>query len=115
MAVERRRGERRGGGGGAVAVERRGGGGGVWVGESENTPPWLGLHQSSLPNAAKGYPPREPREHVQSATLLTTQDSLWRAPGKATFRNDRRYWPSASFSLPFFYKCRRHRRSATLL
>ena len=27
---------------------------------SENTPPWLGLHQSSLPNAAKGYPPREP-------------------------------------------------------
>ena len=29
---------------------------------SENTPPWLGLHQSSLPNAAKGYPPREPRE-----------------------------------------------------
>ena len=22
---------------------------------SENTPPWLGLHQSSLPNAAKGY------------------------------------------------------------
>ena len=28
----------------------------------ENTPPWLGLHQSSLPNAAKGYPPREPRE-----------------------------------------------------
>ena len=26
---------------------------------SENTPPWLGLlHQSSLPNAAKGYPPR---------------------------------------------------------
>ena len=31
---------------------------------SENTPPWLGLHQSSLPNAAKGYPPREPREPV---------------------------------------------------
>ena len=26
---------------------------------SENTPPWLGLHQSSLPNAAKEYPPRE--------------------------------------------------------
>ena len=31
---------------------------------SENTPPWLGLHQSSLPNAAKGYPPREPRENT---------------------------------------------------
>ena len=31
---------------------------------SENTPPWLGLHQSSLPNAAKGYPPREPRERT---------------------------------------------------
>ena len=29
---------------------------------SENTPPWMGLHQSSLPNAAKGSPPREPRE-----------------------------------------------------
>ena len=32
----------------------------------ENTPPWLGLHQSSLPNAAKGYPPREPRECIVS-------------------------------------------------
>ena len=32
---------------------------------SENTPPWLGLHQSSLPNATKGYPPREPRETTQ--------------------------------------------------
>ena len=26
---------------------------------SENTPPWTGSHQSSLPNAVKGYPPRE--------------------------------------------------------
>ena len=35
---------------------------------SENTPPWTGSHQSSLPNAAKGYPPREPREHVKDKT-----------------------------------------------
>ena len=28
----------------------------------ENTPAWIASHQSSLPNAAKGYPPREPRE-----------------------------------------------------
>ena len=40
---------------------------------SENTPPWLGLHQSSLPNAAKGYPPREPRENITEASSI----SLW--------------------------------------
>ena len=32
---------------------------------SENTPAWIASHQSSLPNAAKGYPPREPREAEQ--------------------------------------------------
>jgi len=26
---------------------------------SENMPAWIASHQSSLPNAAKGYPPRE--------------------------------------------------------
>ena len=36
---------------------------------SENTPPWLGLHQSSLPNAAKEYPPREPREPCCASVL----------------------------------------------
>ena len=35
----------------------------------ENTPPWTGLHQSSPPNAAKGYPPREPRENTCYSTL----------------------------------------------
>ena len=29
---------------------------------SENTPPWTGSHQSSLPNAAEGYPTSRPRE-----------------------------------------------------
>ena len=29
---------------------------------SETTPAWIASHQSSLPNAAKGYPPQEPRE-----------------------------------------------------
>ena len=39
-----------------------------------NTPPWLGLHQSSLPNAAKGYPPREPREtHYPQRRVLSTK------------------------------------------
>ena len=28
---------------------------------SETTPAWIASHQSSLPNAAKGYPAREPR------------------------------------------------------
>jgi len=29
---------------------------------SENTPPWTGSHQSSLPNAAEGYPTSRPRD-----------------------------------------------------
>ena len=44
----------------------------------ENTPPWLGLHQSSLPNAAKGYPPREPRERGEVASGRTFRRS-WRS------------------------------------
>ena len=47
----------------------------------ENTPPWLGfIHQSSLPNAAKGYPPREPRaRHRGPYTRATTQPRAARA------------------------------------
>ena len=29
---------------------------------SEDTPAWIASHQSSLPDAAKGYQPREPRK-----------------------------------------------------
>jgi len=35
--------------------------------KSQNPREEKGLHQSSLPNAAKGYPPREPREELHSA------------------------------------------------
>ena len=37
---------------------------------SETTPAWIASHQSSLPNAAKGYPPREPRERLGTGLAL---------------------------------------------
>ena len=40
---------------------------------SENTPAWIASHQSSLPNAAKGYPPREPREPLVEFFLDSLQ------------------------------------------
>ena len=43
---------------------------------SENTPAWLGLHQSSLPNAAKGYPRREPREPPREPQMLSCEQGL---------------------------------------
>jgi len=58
----------------------------------ENTPAWIASHQSSLPNAAKGYPPREPRERDTPAGLFTapwqphaskSQRPLPVAPGRA--------------------------------
>ena len=39
---------------------------------SENTPPWTGSHQSSLPNAAKGYPHLENLETCFLATRPAT-------------------------------------------
>ena len=41
---------------------------------SETTPAWIASHQSSLPNAAKGYPPREPREQVEIHWWGTSSD-----------------------------------------
>ena len=51
----------------------------------ENTPAWIASHQSSLPNAAKGYPPREPRETFsrKSKTAKASSDSeRWRISGE---------------------------------
>ena len=42
---------------------------------SENTPAWIASHQSSLPNAAKGYPPREPRELALPVAWLEKHQS----------------------------------------
>ena len=42
---------------------------------SENTPPWTGLHQSSLPNAAEGYPTSRPRAAVGSFHIHCTAES----------------------------------------
>ena len=54
---------------------------------SENTPPWLGLHQSSLPNAAKGYPPREPREcDLGHACLKAVNNSSFSTPKMIALR-----------------------------
>ena len=40
----------------------------------ENTPAWIASHQSSLPNAAKGYPPREPRgDTYQKGRIQVTE------------------------------------------
>ena len=38
----------------------------------ENTPAWIASHQSSLPDAAKGHPPREPRERDTEGTGART-------------------------------------------
>ena len=35
----------------------------------------LTSHQSSLPNAAKGYPPREPREHTDDINITSSRAS----------------------------------------
>ncbi len=42
----------------------------------ENTPAWIASHQSSLPNAAKGYPPREPRAAQRMFVCRTSYSAV---------------------------------------
>ena len=57
---------------------------------SENTPPWTGLHQSSLPNAAEGYPTSRPRDKA-----VKRFTSLWslKAGQRWTARSSAERWP----------------------
>ena len=53
---------------------------------SETTPAWITSHQSSLPNAAKGCPPREPRwtRWVDARQMMTTRTSDTRDTNRLT-------------------------------
>ena len=59
---------------------------------SEITPAWIASHQSSLPNAAKGYPPREPREPERIIPLDKRGKGSWAGDSTCARGMGKRKW-----------------------